>query len=187
MRTLATLIIALAVASTANASALTQTVIQQKFMDMEACIRTMCIPANDASMSLGYANDLKKQLSVHPNQLDTWTLAHLDPVIAALAAKQLPAALAKTQSTIAALIRPVIAHNLGELEHCLRTMCLPSGDATMGITYATNMVTEMKKYPGDFGTFVTQRLNAAILLLKNKKIAEGLQAVQATIAQLPNP
>ena len=176
-----------ALVTTAEGSTLTQPQIEKALTDMESCIRTMCIPANDASMSLGFARDLRGHLAVTPNALDQWTLGRLDPIITLLAGKQLAAALARTQATIAGLIRPAVLTRLKGLETCVRTMCLPAGDATMGMSTITTIDTEMARYPGAFGQFVIQRLNAAALLLKDKKIREGLAAIQATIAELPNP
>lgn len=187
MRIITTCSIALCLVAAASASTLTKPQIQKALSDLEMCIRVMCMPVNDSSMSLSWAKDLKAKLAVNPNPTDNWVLTRLDPVIALLAAKKLPEALAKTQDLAWGFSRPDVLSALNRLESCVRLMCLPGGEASMGIGYAKDIVVQMKQYPGPHGTFVSQRLNAAVLLLEQKKIAEGLAHIQATIKTLPNP
>jgi hypothetical protein len=171
----------------AEASVLTRPQIVKAVTDLEMCIRTMCIPAGNATMSLQWAQDLRAKLAQNSNALDTWTIGRLDPAIGLLKQKQLPGALASVQATLAALIRPDFLKKLTDLEVCVRTMCLPAGEASMGTGYAKQIVADVSKFPGAFSQFVTQRLNAAVLLLQQKKIREGLAHIQGTIKDLPNP
>lgn len=184
---LAVLVIVSVVYSAAWASSLTPPQIEKSLVDLEVCIRTMCVPANDAAMSLSWARDLRAKLAQQPSALDQWVIGRLDPVITLLAQKKLPAALERTQAAVAGLVRPRILKSLQDLEVCVRTMCLPSGNATMGIGEADKVLKELAKYPGAFSQWLTQRLNAVVLLLKQKKVKEGLDQLQLTIRELPNP
>lgn len=184
-RALLTLTLAGFIAGSAFASNMTQAQILQALDDMESCIRTMCLPANDPSMSLGYARNLKVALSQNPNALDNWVMQRLDPIITLLTAKQIAQALQKNQALVYGLIRPQLMKDLNGLEVCVRTMCLPGGNATMGIGEVEKIVKGLAKHPGAATQTVTQRLNAANLLLKQKKIKEGLEAIQALIRELP--
>jgi hypothetical protein len=169
----------------ASASSLTRPQIIQALSDLEVCLRTMCLPANNGTMGLGVAQDLATKLNQAPNALDQWTLGRLNPVIALLRESKVRTALDHVQAAVAALIRPQVLKNLQDLEVCVRTMCLPAGDAAMGIGYARQQVQDLARYTGPFPLWVTQRLNAAILLLGQKKIREGLGHIQATIRELP--
>lgn len=83
------------------------------------------------------------------------------------------------------LARPQILAELKSLEVCVRTMCLPSGDAGMSIGYAKTVLDKLAQQPNALDRWVTQRLNAAVQLLQQKKIREGLETLQAAIRELP--
>ena len=84
------------------------------------------------------------------------------------------------------LTRQQILKELTDLETCVRTMCLPSGDATMGSGYARNLVSRLGQSPNALDRWVIQRLNGVVLLLTQRRIAEGLHEIQATIRDLPS-
>ena len=81
--------------------------------------------------------------------------------------------------------RPQILAELQSLEVCVRTMCLPQNDASMSIAYAKTVLDKLAQNPNNLDRWVTQRLNATVLLLQQKKIREGLESLQAAIKQLP--
>lgn len=83
------------------------------------------------------------------------------------------------------LTRPQILKELQNLEVCIRTMCLPTNDTAMSIGYAKTLLGKLAQNPNTLDRWVTQRLNAATLLLQQKKIREGLEAVQAAVRELP--
>lgn len=182
-----TLLVSTLSASFVMASTMTRPMIIQAVVDLESCMRTMCLPANDASMAIGGGNALRGKLAQQPNALDQWTIARLDPIVALLKQKKIQLALDQTQATLGALVRPQVLGALQGLEVCVRTMCLPANEPSMGIGGAQGIIKDVAKYQGPFGRWVTQRLNAIVLLLQQKKIREGLAQIQATIAELPQP
>jgi len=95
-----TVIAALAVAGTVSASTLTRPQILKQLTDLEVCLRTMCIPANDASMSIGGATDLLKKLAVNPNPMDRWVTQRVNAVVLDLKQKHLKDGLTHLQATI---------------------------------------------------------------------------------------
>ena len=58
------------------------------------------------------------------------------------------------------LTRPQILAELKNLEVCVRTMCVPSGDAGMSIGYAKTVLGKLAQQPNALDRWVTQRLNA---------------------------
>ncbi|MBI4860528.1 MAG: hypothetical protein HY815_09735 [Candidatus Riflebacteria bacterium] len=83
------------------------------------------------------------------------------------------------------LTREQILKELGGLEVCLRTMCLPAGDASMSIGGAQALITKLGQNSNALDKWVIQRLNAVVILLKQKKLKEGLDELQKMIKELP--
>ena len=84
-----------------------------------------------------------------------------------------------------ALSRPQILKELQDLELCIRTMCLPSNDASMSIGGCQTLVAKLNVSPNNLDRWTIQRVNGVALLLQQKKIKDGLVQMQATIKELP--
>ena len=67
---------------------------------LETCVRTMCLPANDASMSLGYAKTVFAKLAVNPNPLDRRGTQRLNATVQLLQQKQISEGLESLQAAI---------------------------------------------------------------------------------------
>ena len=96
-----------------------------------------------------------------------------------------PFALICASAQASAYTRPQILGELQSLETCVRTMCLPANDSSMSVAYAKTVLAKLAVSPNNLDRWVTQRLNAAVQLLEQKKIREGLEALQASIKELP--
>ena len=86
--------------SSAYCSSLNRTQILKELTDLELCIRTMCIPSNNAAMSIGGCQSLVTKLNQTPNTLDRWTIQRVNGVVLLLQQMKLKDGLVQMQATI---------------------------------------------------------------------------------------